>query len=325
MHDEYFKLLTEMLRIDTVAPREDAILPVLCSFIRDHLPHDELILQEVGPDRHNVIVTRGRPRTTLSSHLDTVGGAVDVAETATHVLGRGACDAKGQVVAQIWAMARAAERGVRDYAGFWVVGEEVDSAGAEVVCAHPAIGSEFLVNGEPTGNAFVERSRGVLECTVSARGTARHSSLGTDDSASHKVIEALAAMIGFSDNASVNVGRLSGGNAPNVTADAASAELCVRFDGTSAAVLAGLRERQGSCALTVRGQPIEPFTFHIPEFARGPAVTVPFCSDAPYYSARFNSIMMFGPGQIELAHTANENIAKADLARASEILSVLIT
>ena len=314
-----------MLRIDTVAPREDAILPLLCSFIRDHLPHDELILQEVGPDRHNLIVTRGRPRTTLSSHLDTVSGAVDVAETATHILGRGACDAKGQVVSQIWAMARAAERGVRDYAGFWVVGEEVDSVGAEAVCAHPAVGSEFLVNGEPTENAFVSRSRGVLECTVTAQGTAHHSALGTDDSASHKMIKALAYMIGFSDSVSVNVGRLSGGTAPNVTADAASAELCVRYDGTSAAVLAELRERQGSCTLTVRGQPIEPFTFHIPEFARGTAITVPFCSDAPYYSKRFKSIMMFGPGNIALAHTANEHISKADLVRAGEILSFLIT
>jgi acetylornithine deacetylase/succinyl-diaminopimelate desuccinylase-like protein len=325
MHDSYFSFLMELMRIDTVAPHEDAMLEVLCAFIRAHVPHDTLMLQEVGANRHNLIVTRGTPRMTLSSHLDTVGGAVEVVETTSRLYGRGACDAKGQIVAQLWAMARAAARGVRDYAGFWVVGEEVDSAGAAAASGHSAIGSDCLVNGEPTENAFVRSSRGVLECTVDADGAAQHSALDGGNSACHKLIQTLARMLAPADTFSVNVGTMSGGIAPNVTAAAASADLCVRFDGPSADVLAELRKRAGPCSLTLRGRPIEPFEFHVPDAFKDSAIAVPFCSDAPYYAARFKSIMMFGPGRIELAHTPSEHIEKAELVRASEMLSMLIT
>src|SRR5918998_1470774 len=60
--------------------------------------------QEVAPDRFNVIATtQGPPRIVFSTHMDTVPPFIESSEDAEFIYGRGSCDAKGIIAAQILA------------------------------------------------------------------------------------------------------------------------------------------------------------------------------------------------------------------------------
>ncbi|MDP9049990.1 MAG: M20/M25/M40 family metallo-hydrolase, partial [Acidobacteriota bacterium] len=90
------------------------------------------------------------PDVVLSTHMDTVPPFFGCTEDDQFLYGRGTCDAKGIIAAQVAAADRLRESGVK-VGLLFVVGEERDSAGAKVANLHPR-GSRFLINGEPTDN-----------------------------------------------------------------------------------------------------------------------------------------------------------------------------
>jgi len=64
-------------------------------------------LQEVAADRFNVVATtNAAPRVVLSTHMDTVPPFIQSSEDDENIYGRGACDAKGIIAAQIVAAER---------------------------------------------------------------------------------------------------------------------------------------------------------------------------------------------------------------------------
>ena len=95
------------------------------------------------------------PDVVLSTHMDTVPPFFGCTEDDEFLYGRGACDAKGIIAAQVAAADHLRDAGVK-VGLLFVVGEERDSAGAIVANKHPK-GSKFLINGEPTeiGRAHV--------------------------------------------------------------------------------------------------------------------------------------------------------------------------
>src|SRR5215469_12998971 len=90
------------------------------------------------------------PDVVLSTHMDTVPPFFGSREDDEFVYGRGACDAKGIIAAQIAAVERLRVGGVQTGMLF-VVGEERDSAGAHVANQQPR-GNRYLINAEPTEN-----------------------------------------------------------------------------------------------------------------------------------------------------------------------------
>src|SRR5271155_4205301 len=147
-----------------------------------------------GP-RFNLYAGTGkRPDVVLSTHMDTVPPFLPSREDDLFVYGRGACDAKGIIAAQVAAAERLREAGVA--AGLlFVVGEERDSAGAKVANQHPK-GNRFLINGEPTDNRLALASKGTLRAEIRARGIMAHSAypeLG--ESAVHKLVRALERLL----------------------------------------------------------------------------------------------------------------------------------
>ena len=123
--------------------------------------------------------------------MDTVPPFIPSSEDAGRIYGRGACDAKGIIAAQIAAAERLRHEGI--YVGLlFVVGEERDSLGAKVANDHAPRTASFLVNGEPTENRIALASKGTLRVEVTAKGRMAHSAypeLG--DSAIDKLIAAL--------------------------------------------------------------------------------------------------------------------------------------
>jgi len=263
------------------------------------------------------------PEVTFSTHLDTVPPFIPSSEDAGRIYGRGSCDAKGIIAAQIAAAERLRKEGI--YVGLlFVVGEERDSLGAKVANEHAPSGCRFLVNGEPTENKLALASKGTLRAEVTAKGRMAHSAypeLG--DSAIDKLIAALARLRAMqlpSDPevgpCTLNIGLIEGGRAPNVISDYAHADLLFRLVGPSE----NLRRKT---VATAGGQVEVTFPLELPflrlQTVDGlPTMIAAFTTDIPMLP-KWGEPLLIGPGSIHVAHTEGEYIEKQQLAEAVEL------
>ena len=126
----------------------------------------------VEGDRFDVFATwpdHPNPAVVFSTHMDTVPPFIPSSEDEHKIYGRGSCDAKGIIAAQVAAAERLRQQEI--YVGLlFVVGEERDSLGAKVANDHAPSQCRFLVNGEPTENRVALASKGTLRVEVVARG-----------------------------------------------------------------------------------------------------------------------------------------------------------
>ena len=109
------------------------------------------------------------PAVVLSTHYDCVPPFIPSSVRDGRLYGRGACDAKGILAAQIAAAERLRASGERRVALLFVVGEERGSDGAAAANLTPP-GSAFLINGEPTDNRLATSTRGVLRVRLERVG-----------------------------------------------------------------------------------------------------------------------------------------------------------
>src|SRR5438270_6772502 len=275
--------------------------------------------------RNNVFATapqESRPAMVFSTHMDTVPPFIPSSEDATRIYGRGSCDAKGIIAAQIAAAERLRQDGI--HVGLlFLVGEEKDSLGAKVANKQ-APGCKFLVNGEPTDNRIAIASKGTLRVELNAHGRMAHSAypeLG--ESAIDKLIEALhrlRAMKLPSDieigPCTLNIGLIDGGRAPNVIADKAHALLLYRLIGPSENLRREITQTVGDLAKVE-------FTLEIPfvrlrTFEGLPTMVAAFTTDIPALS-NWGQPLLIGPGSIHVAHTEGEHVEKKQLHEAVEL------
>lgn len=259
------------------------------------------------------------PALIFSTHMDTVPPYVPLREDAEYLYGRGTCDAKGIIAAQVAAAERLRDQGC-SVGLLFLVGEERDSAGAAVANEQPR-GSRFLINGEPTDNRLAIASKGALRVELRAYGRMAHSAypeLG--DSAIHKLTAALHDVLALdlpvnseldSDGATtLNIGLLQGGHAPNVIADRAEAHLLIRLVGPSE----GIRE---AVTRAVAGRAEVTFSLDLPfvrmrAVAGLPTMVAKFTTDIPSLT-NWGEPFLLGPGSIHVAHTPDERINKQEL------------
>jgi acetylornithine deacetylase len=276
-----------------------------------------------GP-RWNVYAgpAQGAPDLVFSTHIDTVPPYIPFREDDEYLYGRGVCDAKGIIAAQIAAAEELRSAGFR-IGLLFVSGEERDSAGAKVANENPK-GSRFLINGEPTDNRIALASKGSLRVVLRAGGIMAHSAypeLG--DSAIHKLVEALDKILSLDlpvtedvGPSTLNIGQIHGGYAPNVIADKAEAHVLVRLVGPSEPIRAAVLE-------AVQGLAEADFTLEIP-FVRLRAIPglstmiAKFTTDIPWLT-NWGQPLLLGPGSIHVAHTPNERIAKKEILEAVEL------
>jgi acetylornithine deacetylase len=277
-----------------------------------------------GP-RWNVYAGPGdgaSPELVFSTHMDTVPPYIPFREDEEFLYGRGVCDAKGIMAAQIAAAEALRAEGFR-VGLLFVSGEERDSAGAKVANERPK-GSRFLVNGEPTDNRLALASKGSLRAVLRAIGKMGHSAypeLG--ESAVHKLVEACARLLQLEVPATpeigpstLNIGQIHGGHAPNVIADKAEAQVLTRLVGDSAPVRKAILEAAAGLAEV-------DFTLEIP-FVRLraveglPTMVAKFTTDIPWLS-NWGEPLLLGPGSIHVAHTPDERIAKKELLEAVQL------
>ncbi len=279
----------------------------------------------VENNRFNVYATvpeQPNPVVVFSTHMDTVPPFIPSSEDAARIYGRGACDAKGIIAAQIAAAERLRSEGIHARLLF-LVGEERDSLGAKVANRRSP-GCKFLVNGEPTENKIAVASKGALRVELGAAGRMAHSAypeLG--ESAIDKLLEALnrlrAMKLPVAEGigpCTLNIGLIEGGRAPNVIPDRAKAQLLYRLVGPSDQLRREIINAVGNLAKVE-------FVLEIP-FVRLrtldglPTMVASFTTDIPALS-NWGQPLLVGPGSIHVAHTEGEYVEKQQLSDAIDL------
>ena len=254
--------------------------------------------------------------------MDTVPPFIASSEDDRRIYGRGACDAKGIIAAQIVAAEKLRMSGI--FVGLlFLVGEERDSIGAQVANQRP-IGAKYMINGEPTENRLALASKGSLHVVLTARGKMAHSAypeLG--ESAIDKLVEALHRLHGMKlpETSNIgpctrNVGTIEGGRARNIIPDFAKAELFYRLVGPSADLRKQIVQTVGEL-VEVEFTRETPF-MRLRTLDGLPTMVAAFTTDIPSLP-NWGEPLLIGPGSIHVAHTEGEFVEKAQQMDAVEI------
>ena len=268
------------------------------------------------------------PEIVLSTHMDTVPPFFGCTEDDEFLYGRGTCDAKGIIAAQVAAAERLRDAGIK-VGLLFVVGEERDSAGAKVANqqAKPA---RFLINGEPTDNRLALATKGALRVEMRAKGKMAHSAypeLG--ESAIDKLLSALHDVMALPlpvepeiGPCTLNVGLIHGGRAPNVIADKAEAHLLIRTVGPSENLRDAILRAVGDRAEVSFSLDLS--YVRMRKVGNLPTMVAKFATDIPTLT-NWGEPFLLGPGSIHVAHTPDERINKRELLTCVDLYVDLAT
>jgi acetylornithine deacetylase len=315
------RLTRALIDIDSTTGREGAVAHFLVRTLRA-LGY-RVTEQPLGGGRLNVFATPGEPSLVFTTHFDCVPPFFASREAGGLLYGRGACDAKGILAAQVAAVERLRHAGETRVGLLFVAGEERGSDGAKAANTL-AVGSRYLVNGEPTDNRLATATRGVYRVRLTATGRAAHSSVPElGESAVDKLIDAIVAARGIEWPADPDLGRtyytiglIKGGVAPNVIPPEADAEMMFRTVGSPDELRRLLEARIGSLVTLEEILIVPPVRLlTLPGFD---TAAFSFTTDIPFLD-RWGAPLLIGPGSVTVAHTAEEHVRIDELSRAVDL------
>jgi acetylornithine deacetylase len=329
-------LTRALVDIDSTTGREGAAAAWLAGFLRER--GYQVSEQPVTDGRCNVYArplpeTNGigdagdsgdtPPRVVFSTHIDCVPPFFPSRVEHGLLFGRGSCDAKGILAAQVAGAEALRAEGETRFALLFVSGEERGSDGARAANLLAPAGVEFLINGEPTDNRLGAATRGMLRVRLHAAGRAAHSSFPElGDSAIDKLLDALMVIRGLAlpddpvlGRTHYTVGLIEGGVAPNVVSPHASAELLFRTVGDGAQIAELLKVVEGLVSIEqVLAIPaVRMYT--LPGFE---TAVFPYTTDVPVLT-RWGRPLLIGPGSIHVAHTEEEHVSIDELLHAVDL------
>ncbi len=324
-----FELTKYLMNIPSISGDEQAI----GFFLRDYLTDLgwKVELQPVSENQNNVIAyLNDKPDVFLSTHLDTVPPFIPPTEADDKIFGRGACDAKGIIAAQITAAEKLRKQGIKNLGFLYTVDEEQGSSGARTANLHPiAEKCKYLINGEPTDNDLAIGSKGSLRLYIKTKGKAAHSAYPEQgDSAIIKLLDILQDIQKlklpydeFFGKTTLNIGLLSGGIGTNVVPPNAEAGIHIRMVSELEPVMKVLKKAvkdRGeieimSCSLPVKMLEVEGFKQKV----------VRFTTDIPHLP-NWGTPLLLGAGSILDAHTSHEFVLKKDLEKSVGLYENLV-
>ena len=301
-----------------------------------------------GPVKHRIL---------LAPHMDTVGVTNDSMLAPTlrngRIHGRGACDTKGCIAAMFTALADLAERKRRpqhtEIVLAALIDEENNQAGSRAL-GRGAYRADLAIVGEPTRLKVVTAHKGNLWLKIETEGKAAH---GSKPHLGRNAVHAMARIVDLLEteyaaqlrtrshpllgSPTINVGVISGGVQPNIVPAHCSISVDRRTipGETDASVRAEIQKllrqhklkatladtRAGAC-LPLETDPALPLVQRFLHAANQREATgVDFFCDASVLAQAGTPSIVFGPGDIAQAHTADEWIATASLERGTRILS----
>ena len=312
-----YNLFEDILGFDSTSGRERPLAEFLAKRLK--APKEETF--EVGDGTLNLLFSWGKPRVVFCTHMDTVPPYIAPTVGESVVRGRGACDAKGQIIALYTACCELATAGREGFGLLLLSGEETGSWGAKAFAKLP-FKADLLVIGEPTENKMISASKGTKAYELVFKGEAFHSGYPQfGSSAVEKFVDFVNALrtkhFPFDDvlgDTTYNIGKLVSDNPQNILSPELQCRLYFRTtfasDGpvhewmmTEVSKVAGVRFIGGDV-------PASYLTFD--GFPAGPAS---FGTDAPHL-LNFRRKIICGPGSIRHAHRDDEHVLTADLEQA---------
>ncbi|MDQ6653837.1 MAG: M20/M25/M40 family metallo-hydrolase [Acidobacteriota bacterium] len=324
-----FELTRKLIDIPSVTGDEKSVGVFLVSHLEGLGYRVET--QEVAADRFNIVATTdAQPRIVLATHMDTVPPHIASSEDDERIYGRGACDAKGIIAAQITAVERLRREGTTELGLLFTVDEELGSRGAQVANLNkPTKQPGYLINGEPTDNKLTTATKGSLRLTLKTSGRSAHSAYPEQgESAIEKLLDILDGIRNCEwpsnellGQTTCNIGVISGGTRANVIPAAASAELQLRLVGKARSVKTILEAAINGRAEVEYLSEHDPI--HLLTVAGFEQCVARFTTDIPYLS-QWGTPLLLGPGSILHAHTDHEFIEKRELSESVNLYVRLV-
>lgn len=327
MAADVVQLAIDLINIESISGAEGPMADVLERYLTAR--GWTVQRQTVAPGRDNVFAHRGNPnpRLLFNSHIDTVPPFFPARLQDGILYGRGACDTKSLIAAQLHAAQKLLDEGIEDIGLLYVVGEEVDHCG--MIAANALkLSPDYMIVGEPTESKLARLQKGIYKIRLAASGVAAHSGYPhTGESAIDKLLDVLADiraaewpaddMLGAT---TVNIGVLRGGRAANVVPDEAQADILVRVVTSAADIRARVRAIVGDrvgVAVIASNDPQ-----HLTTLDGFDSSVVAFNTDIPYFQFE-GKALLWGAGSIMDAHTSGEKIVVADLEKAVDTYAAL--
>jgi len=295
-------------------------------------------------------------RILLAPHLDTVNLAGDEQLVPKRrngrLFGRGACDTKGPVAAMFAALCDVARSKARpqhtEIVFVGLMDEEHAQTGSRALAAS-GFQADLAIVGEPTLLQVVTAHKGSLWLRVETRGRSAH---GATPHLGRNAVHMMARVVDFLQttyaaqlrrrlhpllgHATVSVGRIGGGGQPNIVPDRCHIEVDRRtLPGETEAgvcrdlgaqlrahgLIAKVSSVKAAPCLPLETDPALPLvkTFFASLGQRRPVGVHYFCDAAVLAEAGIPSVV-FGPGDIAQAHTADEWISLVELERGRAML-----
>ena len=337
------KLFLDILSFDSTSGAEKP----LADYLEKELKAPRVQTWDVPEGGRNLLFSWGTPRVVFCTHMDTVppyippvfpegicdfekGGASKTAENASApmtVFGRGACDAKGQIVALYAACCQLAAEGLDGFGLLLLSGEETGSWGAKAF-AKTDFRAPYLIIGEPTEGKMVSACKGTKAFELVFHGEAFHSGY---PQFGHSAIDSFVDFVNelrtvdFGQDPELgattwNIGRLVSDNPQNVLSPELRCRLYFRTTFLSdSRVEEEVKRIAGEAAapsieVVAIGGDTPSRWFTIPGFEAAPAS---FGSDAPHLT-NFEHRAICGAGSIRFAHRPDEQVSLSELDAAAE-------
>ncbi|MHC1780642.1 MAG: M20/M25/M40 family metallo-hydrolase [Bacteroidales bacterium] len=313
------KELEQIMKIDSTSGKEVE----LAHFIARNfsIPGATLEIQEVGDGSVNLFYKWGTPRVIFCTHLDTVPPYTEPFAENNRVFGRGACDAKGQIIAAYNACKELYNEGETNFGLLLLAGEEIGSKGAKV--ANNLIKDcKYVIIGEPTENKLIKAGKGIQLYDVQIKGLSSHSGYpqyGDDAIERMRIFLDKLSEIKFPidpviGSTTYNIGMLQSNNAHNVLPNLVTFKIYFRTTFASHLVIENKLKSISDEKITVtKVREDKPFEFFYIDGYHSDIVA--FACDGPCLY-NLGKCLLYGPGSIKVAHTEKEFINIADVERA---------
>ena len=298
-------------------------------------------------------------RIILAPHLDTIGSAempescFDPVIKNGRLHGRGACDTKGSVAAMftaLTAVARAGERPAHTEIVFAGLIDEENAQEGSRALARSRLKADLAIVGEPTELKVVTAHKGDLWLKLTAHGKAAH---GARPELGRNAVHEMAQVIHLLESKyarllarrrhpvlgspTINVGTVRGGTQPNVVPDYCEIDIdrrtipgekdpqvireIVQFISDAGFQVKVINSKLKVCP-ALETDPNLPMVRSMMGLTRQTgALGVDYFCDAAIIAAGGTPAVVFGPGNIAQAHTADEWISIRSLEGASRLLT----
>ena len=349
--DEVLRHLEALVSFDTRNPPRAIGTGGIFDYLRAQLPGFRIDVVDHGDGAVSMLAVRGHPSRLFNVHLDTVPSSeawtadpLRLRVAGDRAIGLGACDIKGAAAGLV----AAANRTRGDAAFLFSSDEEANDARCiEAFLANDRHGFLQAIVAEPTRCEAVLAHRGISSVLMQFKGQAGHASGANalDTSALHQAMRWGSRALDFVGTEShrrfggltglrFNVGRVEGGIKANMIAPSAEVrfgfrplpsqdidELHVRFGGFADP---GWLARYGE---TFRGPSLPAGDVAMAEENRLAARdladelekpvgnAVDFWTEASLFSRAGLTALVYGPGDIAQAHSADEWVALDQLQR----------